>query len=151
MYVHAIDESSATLLGIFTGAKEPDDIERNAHSMQRVDRIAQAQGRGALFVVVPDPEYAMPTSRDRQRFADIKDSCRATPSLFILVTRSALLRGVITAVSWLSPSDERYRMTACESFAAVLARAGQYRSESPGSLRRMERELRGGLKMRRVG
>jgi hypothetical protein len=151
MYTHAINETHAVLLGIYSGAKEASDIERCVESMQRTDRIALAQKRGALFVVVPDPQYPSPNSQDRQRFAALKESCRAGPSLFVLVTRSSLLRGVITAVSWLSPNTEQWRAVACESFFEAMARAEEFRAESAEALRAMDRGLRAALPMRRVG
>src|ERR1700722_20273730 len=98
MYTHASDETHAVLLGVYSGAKVAGDIDRCVESMQRTDRIALGQKRGGLFVVVPEPQNASPNSRDRQRFAALKERCRAGPSLFVLVTRSSLLRGVITAV-----------------------------------------------------
>jgi len=151
MYVHAIDETHAVLLGIYAGAKSPDDLDGCLESLLRADRIAHAQGRGALFVIAPDPEYPSPTSQDRQRFAAFNDSCRAAPNLFILVTRSPILRGVITAVSWLSPPNERWRSIACESLTEAVGRAGQYRNGCGGSLQRLERGLREGLITTKAG
>jgi hypothetical protein len=145
MYVHAIDPLNAVLLGIYSGRKAPEDIEQYAQSQTRVDAIAYEQGRGALMVFVPDPEYPAPNSSDRLRFATLKDASRAAPNLVVLVTRSPLLRGVITAVGWLSPQNERSRATACDSFEATLEHAAKFRSSSVDSLRRMERMLRARL------
>jgi hypothetical protein len=81
MYTHAIDETHAVLLGVYSGAREAGDVDRCVESMQRTDRIALGQKRGALFVVVPDPQYPSPNSQDRQRFAALNGelSCRAEP------------------------------------------------------------------------
>lgn len=142
MFVHAIDDASATLLAIYVGAKDPDDVNRYAESVARVDRMALAQDRGALIVVIRDPPYPTPNSADRRRFAQVKDGCRAAPTLLILVTASPILRSTITAVSWLSPQDERYRIQACETFAETLTQAKAFRSDAAVALQRMERKLR---------
>jgi hypothetical protein len=146
MYVHTIDETNAVLLGIFTGEKRPEDIERHADAWKRVDALAHTQGRGALFVIFPDADYPTPNSRDRQRFADLESACLSAPSAFILVTRSALLRGILTAVSWIYPRNARFRSMACESFTEALARAKDYRTSATAPLQAMERSLRAGLK-----
>jgi hypothetical protein len=151
MYTHAIDETHAVLLGVYSGAKEAGDVGRCVESMQRTDRIALGQKRGALFVVIPDPGYPSPNSQDRRRFAALKESCCAGPSLFVLVTRSSLLRGVITAVSWLSPNNERWRAVTCESFFEATARAAEFRAPAAEALRALDRGLRAGLPMRRAG
>jgi hypothetical protein len=146
MYVHAIDETNAVLLGIFTGEKRTEDIERHAEAWERVDAIAHARGGGALFVIFPDVDYPAPNSRDRQRFAELESVCLSAPSTLILVTRSALLRGILTAVAWMYPRNARFRSMACESFAEALTRAEEYRSGASAPLRAMEHSLRAGLK-----
>jgi len=142
MYLHAIDASSAVLLGIYAGRKLPQDIEDYAASVARVDAIAHAQGRGALIVIVPDREYPSPNSSDRLRFAFSKDSARSAPTLLILVTRSPLLRGVMTAVNWLSPPTERWHATACASFLDAQGHAREFREACAEPLARMEHGLR---------
>jgi hypothetical protein len=142
MYEDAIYEPHAILVGIHSGLKNPGDAERLAESMVRLDAIAYAQGRGSLFVVVADPGYPGPNSRDRQRFVAVKESARAAPNLFILVTESTLLRGVITAVSWVSPFSRTSQAVACATFEEAVTRAEGFRPGSAESVRRLERELR---------
>jgi hypothetical protein len=146
MYVHAFDETNAVLLGIFTGRKGPEDLERHTEAWKRVDAVAHSQGKGALFVIFPDVGYPTPNSRDRQRFADLESACLSSPSALILVTRSALLRGILTAVSRLYPRNARWRSTACGSFDDALEHAAEYGSSARASLEAMERSLRVGLK-----
>jgi hypothetical protein len=142
MYVHAVDEISAVLLGAYLGPNQGDDVDAYADSFTRVDALAHAQGRGALIVVVPEPSYPSPNSSDRKRFAALKDSCKAAPTLFILVTQSPLLRGVITAVSWLSPQDGRFRSFSCGSFAEATLVGEKYRVSCGDALKRMHEQLR---------
>jgi hypothetical protein len=151
MYEYSIDEANAVLLGIYSGTRQEEDIERFANSHQRVDAIARVQHRGALFVVVPDSEYPSPRARDRMRFAQLKDAALGSPSLLILVTKSAIVRSVVTAVSWLSPQHEGWRTIACDSFMEAMARAEQFRPSSGSSLRAMERNIRARLQVRQAG
>jgi hypothetical protein len=150
MYVHAIDEANAILLGIFTGEKKPEDIERHAEAWRRADALAYAQGRGALFVILPDAGYPTPNSRERRRFADLESACLSAPSLLILVTQSPLLRGILTAVSWIYPRNARWRSVACESFADALLQAEDYRSTASAPLKAMASRLRAGIKTTQV-
>ena len=151
MYLHAIDEGHALLLGVYTNTKQPQDVGQCVDSLHRVDAIAHAQGRGAIFVIAPDPGYPSPNSRDRQLFADLKDSCLAEPNALILLTRSPLVRAVITAVSWLSPPSDRWHDVACETFAEVITQTSKIRPESVAALERMERRLRGERRTRMAG
>ncbi len=150
--LHAIDASNASLVAIYTGPKAADDIERFAVAFGRVDAIACAQGRGALFIVTHEEGYPSPDSRERQRFAQLKDSCRASPSLFILVARTASARAMILATSsWLSPHNDRWQSVACGSFADAVGRAEAFRPACRGALKRTESDLRGSLETRRAG
>jgi hypothetical protein len=138
MYVAQIDKLNCILLGVFRAPRTPDDVELFATTVKQVDAAAQAQPKGAIFVVVPEPDYPSPNSHERHRFVALKDSCVA-PSLFILVTRSALLRGVITA--WLRPNGQR--AVVCDSFVEAIVQTRLYRPDAVLPLQRMSRALSG--------
>jgi hypothetical protein len=53
MYVHAIDETDAVLLGIFTGKKGREDIERHVEAWRRVDALAHALSDCRPVSIVP--------------------------------------------------------------------------------------------------
>jgi hypothetical protein len=141
MYVSDVDEGSATLLGIYAGHKEPEDLDEFALSMARNDALAVSQGRGGLFVIAPDPGYPPPSSTDRQRIAEVRDALRASSSLILLVTASPMVRGAITAVSWIS-RNRRCHTVAAASLAEALVLAERYRPPSALALRQMYTRLR---------
>ena len=147
MYVAEIDLANAVLLGINRTPKKPDDIDLYAGAYARVADAATTGGKSAVFIMIPEPGYPSPNSAERHRYAALKDGW-SSPNLFILVTRSALLRGVMTAVSWLSPFTERQRAVACESFADVLVEVGRYRGDAVRPLQRMYATLYGRLDRR---
>jgi hypothetical protein len=149
MYLAEIDEANAILLSCYSGMKAPEDFEQFVASFKLVESAAHKSGKALIFVVQPDPNYSSPNSHDRQRFAELRDQC-LLPNLFILVTRSGLLRGAMMAVSCLSPITERQRSVACESFAEALIQTGRYREDAVLPLRRMYATLQARVVRRRA-
>jgi hypothetical protein len=68
--------------------------------VERIDRIAR--GRPGVFACVPEPGGAVPNAGWRSRFTE-GAALLHPKSTFVLVTSSALARGVFTALSWVRP------------------------------------------------
>jgi hypothetical protein len=68
--------------------------------VEKIDRIAR--GRPGVFACVPEPGGAVPNAGWRSRFTE-GAALLHPKSTFVLVTSSALARGVFTAQSWVRP------------------------------------------------
>jgi hypothetical protein len=129
VYVDIIDKA-AILFALFAGSRETGDIERYADSIVRVGAMADAQGRGALAVLLY--EAGSSSGRGPGR-AVARRREAAGPNLLIVVAPSP--------ASWLSPSTLRWRSIVCESFADALIVAGAFRPGSVEVLEQMNQQL----------
>lgn len=116
MYASASDEECGALLGIYSGARTGDaDYTRALQGMAELDALAWAQHKPFVYVLVVDQSMPLPPAAWRKRFADANRSVKSARFLFAMVTESALMRGVYTAVTWLTGSPAGHSYTAVGS------------------------------------
>ncbi len=144
MYFHSIDESQATLVAVYTGARGPDDIGEGIAAMTKVHGIAQRQKRGALIILVPESDWPLPSSRERQMCAEPMATIGVVPNLVTVISGSAAVRGIITAVSWLTKlaGGNRAPTEVFGSMAELKRRIDGHRPSATLAVERMERSLR---------
>jgi hypothetical protein len=107
MYAFASDESRGTLLGIFSGANLTEaHYALSLSEMDRVDRIAAGRGIPFVYVVIADNDVPRPPAVWRKRFSDANFGVKADRFFFVMVTTSMLIRGVYTAVNWVTEKRE---------------------------------------------
>jgi hypothetical protein len=103
MFASASDDSTGTLLGIFSGALVLDaHYAQSLADMERMDKLAANRGSPLSYVCVVDSEVPRPPAVWRKRFSDANYGVRAQRFYFVMVTNSMLIRGVYTAVNWLT-------------------------------------------------
>ena len=104
MFRCEFDRASLIAVGVFSGPDNSDaDFQAYVDSFQVLDQIAyeEARERG-VYTVVVDPENPRPSALWRKRIADASAHLRSNP-LVTLVSKSAAIRSVVTAINWFRP------------------------------------------------
>jgi|SRR5688572_29508748 len=115
----AIDIDGGCIVWLFAGpTNTDDDFQRYCDSVRRLD--AQAAGRTVAAVVIVDPENPPPSAAWRAEIGRVSKDLVSKP-VFALVSRRAIIRGVVTAVNWLTGSKSPFRATSTFADAVVFA------------------------------
>lgn len=144
MFCLAFDQTTMVALGIFTGRENTDaDFSTYVDSFQKLDAIAsRSGGLRACYVLIVDPGNPPPDALWRKRIADASANIRSDP-LVSIVTSSALIRGVATAINWLRPPPFEIRSHETVAIAAAWIDARRAKNgDALGVLTRLEREAR---------
>jgi hypothetical protein len=141
MFRLAFDHPSLIAVGIFFGPENTDaDFQAYIDSFDRLDRIGfEEQHERPVYALIVDPENPRPNAMWRKRIADASAHLRCNP-LVSLITKSAAIRSVVTAINWFRPPP--YIIKCHESLEAAAAWAGAHRSDDVlGIMRRLERSV----------
>lgn len=107
MFRYAYREDLRVLIAVADGTpNDDDDFQRLIDALARVDRDGASQGKATATIVVADGMTQPPSAVWRARIADLRKNVRAPLACVSFVTKSALLRGVGTAIAWLIPSPD---------------------------------------------
>lgn len=143
MFRLAFDPQFVIGVGVFSGNENTDmDFEAYVHSFKRLDDLAYARPdtRGAYALIV-DPENPRPNATWRKKIAEASADLQSNP-LVSLITKSAAIRSVVTAVNWFRPP--RYEIKCHESIEASAAWIGALRNDNVlAIMQKLERECRG--------
>jgi len=142
MFRLAFDTSIVIGVGVFSGNENTDiDFQAYVNSFKRLDEIAYSRPdvRGAYAIIV-DPDNPRPDAAWRKKIADASADIRSNPAVS-LITKSAAIRSVITAINWFRPP--RYEIKCHESVEASAAWISALRSENVlPIMQKLERECR---------
>jgi hypothetical protein len=152
MYVSSSDEEAGILIGLYTGTSHGDaDYERALAAMVRADRAAAQRAIPYAHIMIVDAP-SQPSPKWRQRFAEHNRSLTATSYYFGFVSSHAVVRGIFTAIRWLSGSREGHRT---QALANIEEACGWLRSVSGRSYPQLEamyeRTRRAALSGQRTG
>lgn len=139
MFSHAYDIVDATAVLLFTGTSNDDgDYARYIATFQELDRrvVGRENPIGILVVSAGNPP---PNALWRKRIAEAAGSLRSRP-LMIVVSESALIRGVVKAISWVKPLPIDSETTS--SFDEARAIAERRRGRALRSLDDLYRQAR---------
>jgi hypothetical protein len=102
LFTYAFDIIENATVFLFSGAtNEADDYERYIVAFQALDQ--KSKGRDCpIAIVVVDPGNALPNAVWRRRIAEAAGTLRSKP-LMILVSGSAMARGIVQAIQWVRP------------------------------------------------
>lgn len=143
MFRLAFDTQFVIGIGVFSGNENTDmDFQAYVDSFKRLDDIAYSEPnlRGAYAVIV-DPDNPRPNAMWRKKIAEASADLRSNP-LVSLITKSAAIRSVITAINWFRPP--RYEIRCHESIEASAAWVSAWRNENVLEImQKLERECRG--------
>lgn len=142
MYAHASDEASGTLVGVFSGNKVSDaQYEQSLAVMNRADLDAASRGAPFIYVVVVDNDVPRPPAVWRKRFSDANYGVKSERFFFVMVTTSMLIRGVYTAVNWVTEKRTGHEYGVVSSIEEA-ERWLQWRGASAPELVQLERRAR---------
>jgi len=120
MFHGSVDIANGLAVWLFTPGQNTDlDWAAYCNAMGEVTRVLK--GHPAPFVVqVIDPLSSDPTAKHRREIAEVSMVVPSGSSIAI-VSRSRIVRGVITAVSWIRPHAYTLHVVSTERDAFVLA------------------------------
>lgn len=117
-----------------------DSIERN--------RSCGKPGDPFKIILVIDADVPIPNATWRRHFAKARTKS-FFPFLFVTVTPSHLLRGVLTMINWVSPPAETSATSAAETFEEAVAWLEQKTGKKVPSAKRLYEEAKHPLATRR--
>jgi hypothetical protein len=101
------------------GGSSDAELGRLYDAFVALDADAAARGGVSLsFLVVSNPRLERPNASWRRRFAELRPKLRAPRRISVLVTGSAVLRGVMTVLNWLQPPPPAEEMGIFGGFEA---------------------------------
>jgi hypothetical protein len=145
MYAHEYeaDSEAALLVGIYSGGRQSDaDHELALDTHLNADRDATARGLTSVYILVVDPKTESPSARWRQRMAQTNKAMKASRYYFGFVSPSAIIRGVFTAITWLTGSRPGYHAAAFETFGEACAWARTMTGQKHPQLERLYERAR---------
>lgn len=104
MYFFARDKATGTGIGILTPKPSYDearDYDQMAASIVALDDTRPPMAE-LIYILSVDPQWSAPTATRRKEFAKLREALKY-PMYFALISPSGLIRGVSTAVNWVSP------------------------------------------------
>jgi hypothetical protein len=138
MYTSSADENVGLLVGVFRGAVIPEaDYARAIASIARSDTNAVRRSLVNTCVLVTDVDAPSPPPIWRQRMAKANNSLVAERYYFALVSPSLMIRGVFTAVTWLTRSRPGHQLAAFPDLAHASVWLEAHTDHTALSIRRL--------------
>jgi hypothetical protein len=117
MYTFAYDKTSGLMVGLLKSKPYFHEDEDYAVLLDSIARNESASrpGEPFKFILVIEPDIPMPNATWRRKFAKSRDK-NIYPFLFVTVTPSHLLRGVLTMINWVNPPSMGSATSATATF-----------------------------------
>ena len=116
MFSYAMAKEKGLYVGIYTGVVGDEDYAQCLSSMTEFERAVRGQPDGLVAILVTDPGVEAVPPAWRKRMASFNDNVQASRFLLSIVTPSSLIRGILTAINWLSPARQGHQRKAHETF-----------------------------------
>lgn len=104
MFTYAYDRTAGLMVGVLRAKpyfNEDEDYSILLDAIARHESTSKP-GEPFKFILTIDPDVPMPSATWRRKFAKSRDK-NVYPYLFVTVTPSQLLRGVLTMINWVNP------------------------------------------------
>jgi len=146
MYSYAFDKSVALMVGVLRAKPYFNEDEDYAILLDSIDRNRHSgkPGEPFKFILVIDAEVPIPNATWRRHFAKSRTKS-IFPFLFVTVTPSHLLRGVLTMINWVSPPGGGSATSAAETFEEAVAWMEQKSGKKLPSAKKLFDEARNPL------
>ena len=117
MFAFSFDKNVALMVGWLTTKPYFHEQEDYAVLIDCIERYQNSgkPGDPLKIILLVDPDVPMPNATWRKQFAKTRTKTYF-PFLFVTVTKSPLLRGVLTMVNWVSPPPAGSGTNSVESF-----------------------------------
>jgi len=99
----AYNQSLHLLCARASGRQVAAENEKLIAAVAQLDRDGQADKQAVAFLLDLTPNVEAPDAHWRRRFAEQRNASAAPRVFNAIVTTSRLLRGVLTAMNWISP------------------------------------------------
>lgn len=143
MFSLSYDANRRILVGFAApGPRADADYLRVLEAIQELDWEGKAAGKPVAFVLVVDADSERPAPMWRKRLAEQRRALTSPRVFMTIVSPSALTRGVITAMNWVSPPPPHVQMV---NHATIEQAAEwvEYMQETPRAIvQRMFEEAR---------
>src|SRR5579864_3664497 len=111
MFSLTYDATRRLLVGFAApGARKDAVYQRVLDAIHELDREGKAAGRPIAFMLVVDADSQRPPPMWRKRLAEQRRALTSPRVLMAIVSPSALTRGVMTAMNWVSPPPSNVQM-----------------------------------------
>ena len=141
MYVDALDAREAVYVCRFRQGPEADtDTDYAAHvaNLSAAVKQTESNAQRLLVVIIQDPGYPAPNARWRKTIAEMTNADNFAPAV-AFVTANPLIRGVLTAIAWLS--KPKYEQTMLSTVPEALDWLERKRGGAVPRLRELAREV----------
>jgi hypothetical protein len=131
------DPGSHVLVVYVAGPQGTPDHEKVLEAIGKLDRDGRDRNRKVAFILLLGPETQAPNAYWRRRYAEQRKALVA-PRVFIsVITESAILRGVMTAMNWISPDPPHVKSVNHATFLDSAAWVEQSQGTPVVLLRRL--------------
>jgi hypothetical protein len=98
-----VDVEAHVMLACMAGGQVTSDHERVYEAIEDLDRGGRERRHAIGMIFVVSRDNPAPEAYWRRRFAEQRNTLRSPRVLLAMVTQSAIMRGVLTAMSWIAP------------------------------------------------
>jgi len=137
MYASSTDESAGLLVGVYRGAVRDADYARAIASIAACDANAVARGLVSTALMITDAATPSPPPIWRQRMAKANNGLLAERYYFAFVSPNLLIRGVFTAVLWLTRGRPGHHLMAFSDVGQASQWLQTHTGHSPVAVRRL--------------
>jgi hypothetical protein len=99
----SLDLGARVLVASMAGGQVAADHERVYAAIEDLDRRGRELARPIAMIFVVGPDNPAPDAYWRRRFAEQRKTFGSPHVYLSMVTQSAIMRGVLTAMNWIAP------------------------------------------------
>jgi hypothetical protein len=141
MFALSYDERLHVLVGFAgPGARTDADYDRVFTSITKLDQDGKQANAKVAFMLVIDPGSEAPPPVWRKRLAEQRRTFKSPGVLMAIVSPSALTRGVLTAMNWISPPPAHVQMANPATIGEAAEWVERQQGTSRGVVQRMAEE-----------
>ena len=131
------DFNAHVMLASMAGGQTTAEHERVYAAIAELDRSGQGSNAPIGFVYLVARDNPAPDAYWRRRFAEQRKTF-ASPRVYLsIVTQSALMRGVLTAMNWIVPQPRHMTSETHSTFEECATWLERVQGTSPAVLRRL--------------
>ena len=151
MFDCEMSKQDGLYVGIYSGNPNDADYERCVSTMTEFERTVRGQQEGIAVILVTDPGVPPVPACWRKRMADFNQNVQASKYLLAIVTPSSVIRGILTAINWLSPAKGDHHRVAHGTFAEARAWIEKHRGKRQPRLTELYDSVRARIPLRQTG
>lgn len=149
MYASKTDEEAGLIVGVYRGVSDDHDYAAAIASIVASDASAASRPLTHACLLVAEGDISPPPPIWRQRMAEANNQLRAERHYFALVSAKLVIRGVFTAVSWLTRKRPGHHLAAFSDVAQASAWLEREAGQTALHVRRLYEQARNELSQAR--